>query len=82
MTGKAGRILLTCVVLVMWFAATPTANDKAQKFPDVVGAKVRARGNKTFDFDVTISSPYDTPQGYADAFRVMNADGKAALECR
>lgn len=60
----------------MGFAATPAADDKARKFPDVVGAKVRASGDHKFDFDVTISSPYDTPQRYADAFRVMNADGK------
>ena len=47
-----------------------------QKFPDVVDVKVIARGGETFDFDVTISSPYDTAQRYADAFRVMSADGK------
>lgn len=76
MTRKAGRILLTCVVLVTGFAATPAADDKVRKFLDVVGAKVRASGDNEFDFDVTISSPYDTPQRYADAFRVMNADGK------
>ncbi len=29
-----------------------------------------------FDFDVTVSSPYDTPQRYADAFRVLGKDGK------
>jgi hypothetical protein len=47
-----------------------------QKFPDVVSAKVTARGAQTFDVDVTVSSPYDTPQRYADAFRVMGKDGK------
>lgn len=46
-----------------------------QKHPDVLSAKVRPGGADTFDFDVTISSPYDTPQRYADAFRVMNKDG-------
>jgi hypothetical protein len=76
MTRKAGRILLTCMVLVTWLAATLAADDKARKFPDVVSAKVRASGDNKFDFDVTLSSPYDTPQRYADAFRVMSADGK------
>ena len=28
-----------------------------------------------FDFDVTVSSPYDTPQRYADAFRVASRGG-------
>ena len=26
-------------------------------------------------FDVTVSSPYDTPQRYADAWRVIDPDG-------
>lgn len=60
-------------------AAAAHAQSKAggaQKFPDVVSAKVIARAAQAFDFDVTISSPYDTPQRYADAFRVMGKDGK------
>jgi hypothetical protein len=51
------------------------ADAKAQKFPDVVAAKVRASRTDTFNFDVTVSSPYDTPQRYADAFRVRGSDG-------
>jgi hypothetical protein len=47
----------------------------AQKYPDVVAAKARASGVDTFDFDVTVSSPYDTPKRYADAFRVVGRDG-------
>jgi len=47
-----------------------------QRHPDVVAVKVMPRGANRFDFDVTISSRYDTPQRYADAFRVMAADGK------
>lgn len=41
-----------------------------QRFPDVIAVKVRASGQNLFDFDVTISSPYDTPGRYADGFRV------------
>jgi hypothetical protein len=53
------------------------AQDKSsQKFPDIVSAKVLPRGVDVFDFDVTVSSPYDTPQRYADAFRVVGPDGK------
>ncbi len=29
----------------------------------------------TWTFDVTISSPYDTPERYADGWRVMGVDG-------
>ncbi len=49
----------------------------SQQFPDVIAAKVRpARAANTFDFDVTLSSPYDTPQRYADAFRVGDGSGR------
>jgi hypothetical protein len=43
---------------------------------DVVAAKVKPASGGTFDFDVTVSSLYDTPQRYADAFRVTTVDGK------
>ena len=46
-----------------------------QRFPDVVDVKVRALGENKFDFDVTVSSPYDSPQRYADGFRILGADG-------
>jgi len=46
-----------------------------QRYPDVVSARVQPRASDTFDFDVTVSSPYDTPTRYADAFRVMGQDG-------
>ena len=52
-----------------------TAGSSAQKYPDVLDARVQAPGQDTFDFDVTVSSPYDTPQRYADAFHVTGKDG-------
>ena len=48
------------------------------RFPDVVSVEVRAAGPGAFDFDVTVSSPYDTPRRYADGFRVT-APGGAVL---
>jgi hypothetical protein len=67
-------IVATVAVATTAFAQ-PKAADEAQKYPDVVNVKVKARGDRRFDFDVTISSPYETPQRYADAFRVMSAEG-------
>jgi hypothetical protein len=55
--------------------AAHAADAASQKHPDVIAAKVQPRGGNQFDFDVTVSSPYDTPQRYADAFRVMHKDG-------
>lgn len=61
-----------CAVAAAPLRAADVVN---QKHPDVLAAKVRAGGTDAFDFDVTVSSPYDTPQRYADAFRVMGKDG-------
>lgn len=49
---------------------------KDQRYPDVQAVTVRASGPNRFDFDVTISSLYDTPQRYADAFRAVSKDGR------
>lgn len=46
----------------------------AALYPDVIGVEVTA-GAESHSFDVTISSPYDTPERYADAFRVVGDDG-------
>lgn len=43
-------------------------------YPDVIGAEVR-QGSETLSFEATISSPYDTPGRYADAFRIVGDDG-------
>lgn len=70
-------ILFTVLVLGACLAifAARAADPSPQKYPDVVAAKAKARGADTFDFDVTVSSPYDTPQRYADAFRVLGKEG-------
>ena len=54
----------------------------AQRYPDVVAVQVHARGLEMFDFDVTVSSPYDTPQRYADAFRAVGENGQVYGERR
>ncbi len=63
------------------FVPAPVLADSTQeqRFPDVVGVKVKPAGStdaeRRFDFDVTISSPYDSPSRYADGFRVKGRDG-------
>jgi len=44
--------------------------------PDVLAAKATLESGGTWRFDVTLSSPYDTPERYADAFRVLAPDGR------
>jgi hypothetical protein len=57
-------------------ALAQPAKPTEQKYPNVQDVRVKAIGPTTFDFDVTISSPYDTAQRYADAFRVVGKDGR------
>jgi hypothetical protein len=66
---------LTLLVLVIAGSAILPAEAAEQQYPDVVGVKVKARGQNIFDFDVTVSSPYDTAQRYADAIRAISKDG-------
>lgn len=50
------------------------ASDSGQEFPDVVDVEVEQDGD-TYSFAVTISSPYDSPERYADGWRVVGPDG-------
>jgi len=62
--------------------AARAADPASPRYPDVVAGKAQSRAADTFDFDVTVSSPYDTPQRYADAFRVVGKDGTVYGERR
>lgn len=53
--------------------STPPAE---QRYPDIVDVTVERTGEETFSFTVTVSSPYDTPERYADGWRVLGPDGK------
>jgi len=70
------QLLAAALAIALPGLGTPAcAAEPAQKHPDVIAVKVRASGPDRFDFAVTISSPYDLPERYADAFRVMGKDG-------
>jgi len=45
------------------------------RYPDVVAVELRNVGDRVFDVVVTISSPYDTPERYADGWRVLDPEG-------
>ena len=46
-----------------------------QLFPDVVAAELTPSGDGSYTVAATVSSPYDTPERYADAWRVVAPDG-------
>lgn len=51
----------------------PTDGTAEQRFPDVVDATADFDGS-TWTVSATLSSPYDTPERYADAWRVVGPD--------
>jgi len=77
MNPLVSTVAATMLVAVAGITFAQSAGQDQQKYPDVVNVSVRARGENSFDFDATISSPYDTAERYADAFRVMGTDGKS-----
>ena len=56
-------------------APSSTVSVAGGKFPSIVSASASAQG-ETWTFAVTVSSPYDTPERYADGWRVKGPDGK------
>ncbi|GGX40375.1 hypothetical protein [Saccharospirillum salsuginis] len=66
--------VLTCTVFSSLILSNAIAQSD-QTYPDVVDVTVEQSGAHRYDFSVTLSSPYDSPQRYADAFRVMSEDG-------
>ena len=69
-------------LLGSWAVLGRGAQAAGQQFPDVLEVRVRARGAGTFDLDVTVSSPYDSAQRYADAFRATSEDGAVVYGVR
>jgi len=56
-------------------ASSSAGGDSETLFPDVLAATARQDGDGTWTFDATLSSPYDSPERYADAWRVVGPDG-------
>jgi hypothetical protein len=54
---------------------TTTTASQGQRFPEILDAQATRDTNGAWTFAVTISSPYDSPQRYADAWRVLGGDG-------
>lgn len=49
--------------------------DSDELFPDVVAAEATQMEDGSFTFAATLSSPYDSPERYADAWRILGPDG-------
>jgi len=47
----------------------------ALDFPEIIEARATLETDGVWKFDVTLSAPYDTPEQYADAWRILGPDG-------
>ncbi|MGB5953242.1 MAG: hypothetical protein WBG57_12110 [Ornithinimicrobium sp.] len=54
--------------------------DSDQKYPDILEVEVERNDEQSASFSVTVSSPYDTPERYADGWRVLDQDGEVLGE--
>ncbi|WP_231251617.1 hypothetical protein [Nocardioides furvisabuli] len=55
-------------------ASGTTGSTADADFPDVIAVELRDDGD-TYSLDVTMSSEYDSPERYADGWRVLDPDG-------
>lgn len=62
--------------------ATDTAQsgDSGQPFPELLEAEATETAPGVYDIAVTISSPYDSPERYANGWRVLSVDGDVIAE--
>lgn len=56
-------------------SAGTAPGDAAATHPDVLAVEPTDNGDGTWDFAVTLSSPYDSPERYADGWRIVGPDG-------
>jgi hypothetical protein len=76
----ARRQQVASLIAVILLSVAAISHAAITLFPDVLRAEVRMSGRDTFDFDVTVSSRYDSPARYADAFRVTTKAGQVLGE--
>ena len=55
--------------------ASTVHETRTDDFPDILAAEAVPADDGSWQFNVTVSSPYDSPERYADAWRVVSEDG-------
>lgn len=59
--------------------AKDAASNADQKHPDILDAELSGSDGE-YRISVTVSSPYDSPERYADGWRVLDEDGNVLAE--
>lgn len=55
--------------------STTQQSTAEQRHPDIIAVEIADAGDGRFNLDVTVSSPYDTAERYADGWRVLDPAG-------
>lgn len=75
--AAALSVLTGCAVDWAGAGTVPSsATSTEQRYPDVRAVDIRRAEDGTYTLDVTISSPYDTAERYADGWRVLDQKGE------
>lgn len=67
---------LVAIATAAAVVACATGAGDDQTHPDIVDATVTRDDDGTFTAAVTVSSPYDSPQRYTDAWRLLSPSGE------
>ncbi len=66
-------LVLACAIWLVACGSDGEPDDGL--FPDVIGVVAEQSSDGSWRFDVTLSSPYDSAERYADAWRIIGPDG-------
>lgn len=73
-------LVIISLLLPGGLAAVASERAPEQKYPDIVDVSVEHQSGNRYRFAVTLSSPYDSPQRYADAYRIKTLEGEVLGE--
>lgn len=74
MSNKVSRIQALILGFWLLLAVPVFAEDAQQLYPDVLDVEVVEKDSR-WTISATISSPYDSPQRYANGFRILTENG-------
>ena len=70
-------LALLCTALGVGCGDDVGPESEQARFPDVIGATATMADDGSWSVSATISSPYETADRYADAWRILGPDGEA-----
>ena len=77
LTLVAALVLAGCSMLPLLAPGGSSLDpvESSDSFPEIIGVQLVSKGDRVYDVVVSISSPYDSPERYADGWRVLDEQG-------